>query len=162
MASNGSSAITGTTTLPDSVRRLASVSAVDYGDVYTLHAVPASGSAEDWARAMLGDVPSSLENFVWHGLLRFRLHHQQSPAHIAGWRIGDRADEWIRLENSSWLMDANIIVVKQQQQQQVSLATMVRYKSPVAAPWWWLLSFMHRRGAPKLLNEGGLKMHKNT
>jgi len=44
----------------------------------------------------------------------------------------------------------------------VSLVTMVRYKSRFAPAWWWLLSFLHRRGAPGLLREGALKMQKSA
>ncbi|KAL3951853.1 hypothetical protein ACCO45_013570 [Purpureocillium lilacinum] len=90
--------------------------------MYTLRTSPDDSSAETWARAILGDVPNLAENLAWHWLLRFPLHHEKSAAHVAGWRIGGKADEWIRIENSSWLMDGNIVVVKKQQE--VSLVTM--------------------------------------
>lgn len=151
--------------LPDSVLKNLSLQTVDFGDIYTL-SIPSADrdtntSAEQWARAILGDVPSVIENFVWHWLLRFPLHREKSPTTIAGWRIGGRGeDDWIRIENWSWLMRANILVLKRPGE--VSLATVLEYRSPVSSIWWWVLSWLHRRGAPGLLWAGEQKLRKQS
>jgi hypothetical protein len=64
--------IVGTENIPESVRALGSLPAIDYADLFTL-STPAEATPEGWARAMFGNVPSLGERLIWRGLLGLRL-----------------------------------------------------------------------------------------
>jgi hypothetical protein len=123
---------------------------VDYADHFTV-ATDAVTTPERWARAMFGDVPSAAELLIWRGFLGLRLSRGRSPATVAGWWIGARGDEWIRLEAESWFLAANLVV--RAAAGRVSLDTFVHYKRRVAHAVWPPLSAVHRRLAPRLLRD---------
>jgi hypothetical protein len=87
----------GTNDIPESVRALGSLPEVDYADLFTL-STDTEATPEQWARAMFGDVPNLAELLIWRGLLGLRLGRGRSPATVAGWQIGERGEDWIRLE----------------------------------------------------------------
>lgn len=134
--------------VPDSVRGLSSLSRIDYADLFVL-ATELEAAPEQWARAMFGDVPDIGERLIWQGLLGFRLSRGRSPATVAGWRIGDRGEGWIRLEAASWFLSGNLLV--QAGAGQLSLATLLRYDRPLGRVVWPPLAVVHRRLAPGLL-----------
>ena len=138
----------GTHNVPRSVRALSSVPDVDYVDHFT---VVGDGDAtpEQWARAMFGDVPSIAERLIWSGLLQLRLSPGRSPATVAGWRIGGRGPDWIRLEAASWFLTANLIV--RTADGRVSLTTVGRYDRRLGRRVWPPLSAVHRRLVPEVL-----------
>jgi hypothetical protein len=110
----------GTHNIPESVRVLSLLPDIDYADQFTL-ATDVDATPEQWARAMFGDVPSVAELLIWRGLLGLRLSRGRSPATVAGWQIGERGDDWIRLEAASWFLTGNLLV--QTPDGRVSLAT---------------------------------------
>lgn len=145
-------------------RDLNTVEPISYSDTFTITGLQGEleqAPAEEWARAVLGNVPNLAENVIWSGLLRFKLHRQVSHTAIAGWQIGGRGgDNWVRLENSSWLMDANILVSKDQGQE-VSFSTLLRYKSLAGRLVWSVLGVVHRWVLPRLLRAGARKLQKD-
>ena len=149
----------GTTNLPESVRGLSTIPAADYADRFTLatdlHATP-----ERWARAMFGDVPSLAERFIWRGLLGLRISRERSPDTVAGWRIGGRGDDWIRLEADSAFLTGNLLV--QAGGGHLSLTTLLRYDRRVGRVVWPPLSAVHRRLAPGLLRDAVAKIRAST
>ena len=98
---------------------------------------------------MFGDVPSIAEQLIWRGLLQLRLSPGRSPATVAGWRIGGRGPDWIRLEAASWFLTANLIV--RTVDGRVSLTTVLRYEQRLARRVWPPLSAVHRRLVPGVL-----------
>jgi len=68
---------------------------------------------------------------------------------VGGWKIGDRDDNWVRLEAASWFLTAQIVV--QVDPEQVSVATFIRYDRPMAAVICPPLSIGHRQAMPGLL-----------
>lgn len=163
MSANKSSELVVTTQpLAESTRGRSSVTSITYDDTFTISGlddVTDKTSAEQWARAVLGNKPNWSETLIWSGLLRFTLHREVSRSTVAGWRIGAcGGDEWVRLENSSWLMDANIVVSKAPGQ--VSFSTMLRYKSIAGRLLWSGLGFVHRWALPRLLREGAQRIRK--
>jgi hypothetical protein len=140
--------------IPQHIRQIGSVSKLDYADIFNtpIPQVLQDASAEEWARAMLGDVYNFEEYLAWHVLLRLPLKKEASSELIAGCRVGARGEEWIRIDNECWLMAVNIIVIKEEGR--IYFATLFEYRSWVARPWWWLLSHVHRDGVPKLLKQG--------
>jgi hypothetical protein len=140
--------VVGTDKLPDQLLRLSSLGGMDYGDWFSLVTdVPAT--AEEWARAMFGNVPNATELFIWRGLLGFRLRRERSPDLVAGWPITWRSATSIRLDTASWFVAGNLVV--QVEEGRVSLGTFLRYDRVLARLVWTPLSVVHRRLAPGLL-----------
>ncbi|GAB2768709.1 hypothetical protein [Amycolatopsis magusensis] len=141
----------GTREVPPELKALGSLPDAHYADLFTLE-TDVVATPEDWARAMLGDVPSAGETLIWRGFLGLRLHHGASPDTVAGWRITGRGEVWIRLETASWFLSANLVV--KASGGQVSLLTLLRYDRPIGHLVWPPLSAVHRRLAPGLLHGG--------
>jgi hypothetical protein len=138
----------GTDNVPESVRALSSVPDVDYVDHFTL-ATDTDATPEQWARAMFGDVPSIAEQLIWRGLLQLRLSPGRSPDTVAGWRIGGRGPDWIRLEAASWFLTGNLLVTTGHGR--VSMTTVLRYERSLGRRVWPPLSAFHRRLVPGVL-----------
>lgn len=138
----------GTRNVPGSALALSSLPDLDYVDHFTV-VTDAVASPEHWARAMFGDVPGLGQQLIWRGVLQLRLSSGRSPATVAGWRIGGRGPDWIRLEAASWFMSANLIV--RTATGRVSLTTVVRYERRVGRHLWPRLSAVHRRLIPGVL-----------
>ncbi|GGS15062.1 hypothetical protein GCM10010221_09970 [Streptomyces parvus] len=142
----------GVHSIPAATRALGSLSRVDYADVFTLAGdVGTHATAEQWARALFGDVPDPVERLIWQCLLGLRLSRGRSPGTVAGWRIAERGEDWIRLEAASWFLTGNLVV--RAADGQVSLGTFLRYDHPLARAVWPPLSAVHRRLAPGLLRD---------
>jgi hypothetical protein len=144
----------GTHNIPESVRALSSLPDIDYADQFTL-STDADATPEQWARAMFGDVPNVAELLIWRGLLGLRLSRGRSPATVAGWQIGDRGDDWIRLEAASWFLTGNLLI--QTADGRVSLATFLHYDRRLANGVWPPLSAIHRRLVPGLLRDAAAR-----
>jgi hypothetical protein len=138
-----------------SVRALSSVPRIDYTDLFSLD-TDAQATPEQWARAMFGDVPDLGELLIWRVILGLRITRRRSPATVAGWRIGGRGDDWVRLEAASWFLTANMVV--RAAGGQVSLATFVHYARPVGHAVWPPLSAVHRRLVPGVLRAAEAKI----
>ncbi|MFF4196787.1 DUF2867 domain-containing protein [Nonomuraea sp. NPDC001831] len=147
----------GTGRIPPSVRALSSLPVIDYADHFALAGNSLAGAtAERWARAMFGDVPSAGERFIWRGLLGLRLARGRSPATVAGWRITARGDDWIRLAAASWFLTADLVV--RAADGRVSLTTLLRYDRGLGRVVWPPLSAIHRRLAPRVLRGAAARL----
>jgi hypothetical protein len=147
----------GTLKLPEAVRALSSLPYLDYADQFTLSTDAGEDvTPERWARAMFGNVPSVGELLIWRGLLGLRLCLQQSPATVAGWKIGGRGEDWVRLEATSWLLVGNLVV--QKTHGKVSLATFLHYRWWLGHVVWFLLSAVHRLLVPRVLRSAVAKI----
>jgi hypothetical protein len=147
--------VVGMHNIPDVVRVLSSLTHIDYADYFTL-ATEAQASPERWARAMFGDVPSVAERLIWRGLLGLRLSSGRSPSTVGGWRIGDRGDDWIRLEAASWFLAGNLVV--RAADGQVSLGTFLHHGRRLGHVVWPPLSALHRRLVPGLLRGAAARL----
>ncbi|MCP2358063.1 hypothetical protein HD597_005083 [Nonomuraea thailandensis] len=145
----------GTCNIPEPVRALSSLPDIDYADRFTL-STEVIATPEQWARAIFGDVPHAGELLIWCGLLGFRLSRKRSPATVAGWRIGGRGEDWVRLEAASWFLTGNLLV--QTAGEQVSLATFLHYRRRVGRGVWPPLSAVHRRLVPGLLHDAEARL----
>ncbi len=140
--------VLGTRNVPESVRSLGSLPAIDYADLFTLH-TNAEVAPERWARAMFGNVPSPVERLIWRWLLGLGLARGRSPATVGGWRIGGRGTDWIRLEAASATLRCNLVVLTGDGR--VSLATFLHYDRRLGHAIWPPLSAIHRRLVPGVL-----------
>ncbi|WP_336028861.1 DUF2867 domain-containing protein [Geodermatophilus sp. FMUSA9-8] len=125
-----------------------SLDAVHYADRCTL-ATGVEAGAEEWARALFGDVPSPAEVLIWRVLLGFRLDPRRSPDTVAGWRVGERAPDRIRLETASASLSAEMVV--RTAGRRVTWTTSLRYDRPWGRLLWPPLSAVHRRLVPRVL-----------
>lgn len=138
----------GTCALPGSVRATTSLPDLDYADRFTL-STDVDATPEQWARAMFGDVPDVGARFIWRGLLGLRLSRGPAPDTVAGWPVGGRGEDWIRLETAGESLRANMLV--QTAEGQVSLTTCLQYDRRRGRTVWVPLSAVHRRLVPRLL-----------
>ena len=138
----------GTQNVPESVRALSSLPEIDYVDLFSL-STDTNATPEQWARAIFGDVPSAKAQVIWRGFLGLRLSRGQSAETVAGWRIAERGEDWIRLEAASWFLTGNLLV--RAADGRVSLGTFLRYDRRWGQFVWPPLSVVHRRLAPGLL-----------
>jgi hypothetical protein len=142
--------VVGAIKLPEAVRALSSLPYLDYADHFTLFTdLGQDITPERWARVMFGNVPSLGELLIWRGLLGLRLCRQQSPETVAGWKIGGRGKDWVRLEATSWFLAGNLVV--QKAHGEVSLATFLHYRWWLGRVIWFLLSAIHRLLVPRVL-----------
>jgi hypothetical protein len=144
----------GASSIPESVRALSSLPDIGYADRFTL-STEVDATPEQWARAIFGDVPSPAELLIWRGLLGLRLSQGRSPTTVAGWRIGDQGDDWIRLEAASWFLTGNLLI--QVDDGRVSLATFLHYYPRLGRGLWPPLSPIHRRLVPGLLRDAAAR-----
>ncbi len=136
--------------VPESIRALSTLDRLDYGDVFTLTTARATrGTPEDWARATVEDVPLAARTLVWQVMLGLRLERGRSPDHVAGWKIGGRGHDWIRIAARSWMVTAEAVF--HLDDQHVSFALFIRHLHPVAALVVPPVTRIHRRAAPGLL-----------
>ncbi|MFF5217888.1 hypothetical protein [Micromonospora sp. NPDC000442] len=148
-------ATVGAERLPASVRTLSSLSRIDYADHFVLP-TNAAATVEQWARVMFGDTPDAIELFLWRGLMGLRLSRTPSADTVAGWRIGEQGDGWIRLEAASWFLAANLVV--QASGDSVALGTFLRYDRWLAHLVWPPLSVLHRRLVPGVLRKAASRI----
>jgi hypothetical protein len=144
--------------IPAAVRALSSLPEIDYADQFTLD-TDLVATPERWARAMFGDVPSAGERLIWQGILGLRLGRGPSPSTVAGWRIGGRGDDWIRLEAASWFMTADLLV--RSAGGAVALATFVHYERPLGHALWPPLSAVHRYLVPRVLRDAAARVARS-
>jgi hypothetical protein len=138
----------GTGNVPGPVRALSSLGEFDYVDHFTI-GTDADATPEQWARAIFGDVLGRRQRLIWGGLLQLRLSPGRSPDTVAGWRIGGRGPDWVRLEAASWFLAANLLV--RATGGRVSVTTFGRYDHPLGRRIWPPLSGVHRRLIPRVL-----------
>ena len=147
--------VVGSDNLPQSARSHSSLPHISYADRFTL-STDTDSTPQQWARAIFGGTPNRSQRFIWGGLLGLRLVREPSEATIAGWRIGGHGKDWIRLENSSWFMNANLLV--QKIDGKVSLATLIQYTHWFARLWWPPLAIIHRFIVPRMLLKAAEKV----
>ena len=136
--------------VPNSILDLSSISEPDYVDLFTLTTTGEfTWSAEEWARAMFGDVPDFATLVIFRGILGLRVSRQRSRELISGMAISGRGEDWLRLEAHSKAITDNLVV--QAGPQHVSLATFMQYHRRSGKWRWTPTSAVHRRIAPGLL-----------
>ena len=136
--------------IPGPIRAASEMTDPDYIDLFTVPVTNPQGlSPERCARLGL-ETASRLGRFVaWEVLCALRLHTEPSPDRVAGWRIADRGDDWIRLEASSWYMTAHVVV--HVDDHRLAIALFVSYNHPLGRVLWPPISIVHRRAMPGLM-----------
>lgn len=136
--------------VPETIRALGSLAKLDYVDLFVATTSKATDtSAEEWARSAMEGASPAGRFIAWRVLCGLRLEPRPSPVYVAGWKIAERGDNWIRVKASSWFMSARIVF--QVDEGRVSFATFIRYDRPIGALVWRPVSVIHRAIAPDFL-----------
>ena len=149
--SAGATVLTGDD-VPAWVRARSALGACEYADLMT---VPAPGARRHPPRAWAEGVVRGTARIrlfgpvVWRGVLGLDRDHSPSGRALAGWRVGAQGEDWIRLDASSWLVSAEVLLLTAEER--VSLATFVRYEHPAARAVWPPIGKGHRDVVPRLL-----------
>ena len=135
--------------IPEEIRSLSTMAEPDYVDLFTMTAGIPGRSPEQWARTVMGDILGRKAQVLWRGLLGLRL--SASPDRVAGWKIADRGEDWIRLEAASWFLTAHLVF--EADDEHVSLASFVHYDRAIASRVWPPVSTRHRAVVPIVLRK---------
>jgi hypothetical protein len=136
---------------PTEAMRALSGMVPDYLDVFTVATGRAAATPEEWSRTAIEDVAGRGGQFIWRGVLGLRLEPRLAAERVGGWKIAGRADDWIRLEASSWFLTAHLVI--RLEGAHLSVGTFIRYRRRLAALIWTPASAVHRRLMPGLLHE---------
>jgi hypothetical protein len=139
--------------VPESIRSLGALEDTDYEDVVTstMQEMPEM-TPEQLVRATLKGLPRSLVLVVpaiQRMVLGLRLELRPSPDHVLGWKIAERAENWIRIEAASWFLTGHVVM--HAEEDCLSFATFVRYDRRPAALVWPPVSLIHRQVALALV-----------
>lgn len=146
--------------IPEKTRGLSPIAEPDYVDLFSVTTGAATEtSPERWARVALEGASPAARFVVWQVLCGLRLEKHPSPEFVAGWRMAERGDSWIRLEATSWFMTAHAVV--EVDVDRLSVALLVRYDHPAGAVIWPLLSIGHRQAMPGLLRHAVRRMNRS-
>jgi hypothetical protein len=161
MKTDSAPTVTQARTPPEPIRSLTTLGRPDYVDLFTVTAAGASDTpAEQWARTALESASATGRFVIWQILCGLRLDARPSPDRVAGWRIADRREGWIRLEAASWFMTAEIVVFVEDEA--VTAALFIRYDRRAGVLVWTPLSVAHRALMPGLLQHAVRRMNRGS
>lgn len=122
----------------------------DYDDRFIARAANAADrTAEQWMRDSLEGAPFAVRYFVaigWRLVLGFRPHRDNA---IFGWPIVAKTQEYVVLEQQSWLFHAALLL--RTTDDELTWATRVVYKTKASKPVWAVVGILHRRISPYVL-----------
>jgi hypothetical protein len=136
--------------LPKTIGSLSTIDRPDYVDLFTASSSAVRGrSPEQLARAVLDRAAGVRGQFAWRFVLGLRLERRADR--VAGWKIGDRGNDWLRLEAASRFLTAQVVVRVDGGRLWVS--TFIHYDRPIAAVIWTPVAVVHRRAMPGLIRD---------
>jgi hypothetical protein len=124
--------------VPDEARSRSTLERPDYQDTFAIGAEGAEGdSAEKWARRVFEAAPAPVRLITRLGWLSFgaKLGPSPSPDHVAGWAIGQREPDWIRLE-VVWAVGLRVHLVLRRMASSLTLSTFVEHDRRAARIVW--------------------------
>ena len=152
----------------DAVDRLVA-DAAHYVDLYTAPITSTTVSAEQLARAAYEDAPPWGRFLAWRVFLGLGLEPHPwmpptvprgAPDYVAGWKIVDRGDTWIRISARSWFMTA--FCVFEVDDGRASFATFIRYDRWFGRLVWTPVSAVHRQLALDVLRAGVKRLERGV
>jgi len=136
--------------VPADVRSLSTMSGPDYVDMYGL-ASASEATAERWARVMYEEILGARGRFIFGRVLRLELAPPKVPGTVAGWRVAEQGEDWIRLEAEGKRLIGQIIVSTANGL--LSVTTFIKYVSGLGSTTWTMWSIVHRQAMPKLMDD---------
>ncbi len=146
--------------IPEAISAVHALGTTDYGDCFTVAAGGATDhSPEEWIRAVMQGAHPAARWLIWQMAVGLRLDKRPSPDRVAGWAIGDREDNWIRAEASSWCLTAHAVLWVDRDE--VSLALFIRDDRPFARIVRPPVTLLHRLGIPGLLRNSVRRLNRS-
>jgi hypothetical protein len=142
--------VVGVREVPEEVRSLSTMNEPDYVDMFNM-AVATDSAAETWARAIYEDTLGARGRFVFGVILGLELARAKAPGTVAGWRIAEHGEDWIRLEAGGGRLVGQIVV--RAVDGQLSVATFLQYVSRLGSTVWTLWSTLHRKAMLGMLRD---------
>jgi len=139
--------------IPDELTVIAGLDRVDYADAFRAHAT-VDRTPEQYARLAVRSMPSSVMGLVWaaHRALGLRIGARGAPGRALGWQVV-RSDERVFVMAASGpLMTPRVITSVAGGE--VTVATLIRFESPAAAPIWAAIGPIHRAVERQLVERG--------
>jgi len=136
------------------VRALSRFPHADYADSFEAGTGGATGTAEQWARAMFEDAPVGLRTFLvrtWP-LFGVRLGPLYAAGYVLGWRIVKSAPDVVVLQIRS-AAGVTVRVVIQAVGGSVLAGTFVRCEGLLGRALWYAVAPIHRLVMSRLLGE---------
>jgi hypothetical protein len=139
--------------VPAAARARCTLARVDYADAFLVELGPVRDrTAEQWARAIVEDAPSSMRRKLWWGwsALGLTLGPSRSVGFILGWELRRSSPDFALLAAGSRLgMPAELLF--ERRGDKLLLATFVQQQNPVAHVMWAAIEARHRQVVPYLL-----------
>ena len=136
--------------VPEDVRSLSTVSEPDYVDMYSLESA-SDATAQTWARAMYEESLGARGRLIFGQVLGLKLAPPKTLGTVAGWRVAEQGEGWIRMEAEGKRVVGQIIV--RTANGVLSVTTFIQYVSRLGSTTWTVWSILHRRAMPKLLRD---------
>jgi len=140
--------VVGVREVHEEIRSLSTMNEPDYVDMFSMAATTDS-AAETWARAIYEDTLGARGRFVFGVILGLELARAKAPGTVAGWRIAEHGEDWIRLEAGGGRLAGQIVV--HAVEGQLSVMTFFQYVSRLGSMVWTSWATLHRKAMPGLL-----------
>jgi len=141
--------------VPNAARELSTLARIDYEDAFLVDVgAPPTRAAEQWARAILDDAPTSVRLRLWSAwmMLGLRLASPGSRRHVLGWEIRKATPDYVLLGSRSRIgMPAELLVKRHGKT--LLFDTFVQKSNPIAAAAWAAIERTHERTVPALLGQ---------
>jgi hypothetical protein len=150
--------VVGVREVPQEIRSLSTMNEPDYVDMYSLASAAATTetTAETWARAMYEDTLGARGRFIFGGILGLELAKPKAAGTVAGWRITDHGEDWIRLDAGGRRIVGQIVV--RAVDGELSVTTFIKFVSRLGSTVWRLWSPLHHKAMPRLLRDAAEKV----
>ena len=136
--------------VPADIRSLSTMNEPDYVDMFTLDATTET-TAETWARAIYEDSLGARGRFVFGVILGLELAQAEASGTVAGWRIAEYGEDWIRLEAAGRRLVGQIVV--RAVDGRLRVATFLQHLSRLGSTVWTMWSTLHRKAMSKALED---------
>lgn len=142
--------------VPAGVRALCTLARIDYEDAFELETDVAAGrTAEQWARAILEQAPSTLRGTLRRGWLSLGLElgPSRSERFVLGWEVRRSTPEFVLLGAGSRIgLPAELLF--RREPGTLLVCTFVQQDNPLARSVWAGTEPLHRRILPYVLRQG--------
>jgi hypothetical protein len=139
--------------VPSTARALCTLTRVSYQDAFTVEVDSAKErTAEQWARAILGQVPISIRSSLLSGwsALGLKLGPPWSNRYVLGWNVRKSTPDYVLLGAESRIgMPAELLLKRNRRS--LLFATFVQQDNAIASAAWTGIEPVHKRVVPELL-----------
>jgi hypothetical protein len=148
---------------PPSARALSTLSRVDYEDGFLVETGSVQDrTGEEWARAVVEDVPAKMRRSLRWGWLALglRLGSTRSDRLVLGWEVR-RSDPDFALLGASGRLGLEGEVLFAREQRALLFATFVQLENRIARAAWARVAPQHRRVVRHLLKQASRPEHRS-